>query len=443
MNIYDLINMKKDILINGYSTLSTLEESYDCIESSPEEEYLNTICENFDLSLENANLQLFHYGSEEYIYEVLEENEYWDITEEGVISAIGEGIKKIINAIISLIRKIVHFIANLFRKIASIFDRNKSEMDEVDRCIDEYNKAVKEIFGDIERDIRRDANKLGKEINKMKRIDEIRHTNPYELTDEEDEMDNRVLYNHNQNAKFDLSLGPQSLDSLYNRFGKEIKIKSPIYYLNENKGSYMEVFAEEKGKDIDGVYMKIKRVLDIHHTGGLSNEEINEIKELHQNLINGKEDLMRNLEVTSEKEIPNGNKLMARAEFIRNYKDEKWGEITINKIPLQHIKYYAYNADSIRERLKDLKTEADKIFNENEDRMNSLKISIEREKNMDSTVSSSIKEMIRYMHILINGLGVYVKEYVKCGLGAVNTSVSICKRLTKKLYKVQNGSNKK
>ena len=36
-------NMKKDILINGYSTLSTLEESYDCIESSPEEEYLNTI----------------------------------------------------------------------------------------------------------------------------------------------------------------------------------------------------------------------------------------------------------------------------------------------------------------------------------------------------------------------------------------------------------------
>ena len=32
MNIYDLINMKKDILINGYSVL---EESYDYIESSP------------------------------------------------------------------------------------------------------------------------------------------------------------------------------------------------------------------------------------------------------------------------------------------------------------------------------------------------------------------------------------------------------------------------
>ena len=62
---------------------------------------------------------------------------------------------------------------------------------------------------------------------------------------------------------------------------------------------------------------------------------------------------------------------------------------------------------------------------------------------MDSTVSSSIKEMIHYMHILINGLGVYVKEYVKCGLGVVNTSVSICKRLSKKLYKVQNSSNKK
>ena len=80
MNIYDLINMKKDILINGYSTL---EESYEYIEYDPEEEYLNTICENFDLSLENANLQLFHYGSEEYIYDILEENEYWDITEEG------------------------------------------------------------------------------------------------------------------------------------------------------------------------------------------------------------------------------------------------------------------------------------------------------------------------------------------------------------------------
>ena len=72
MNIYDLINMKKDILINGYSTLSTLEESYEC---DPEEEYLNTICENFDLLLENANLQLFHYGSEEYIYDILEANE--------------------------------------------------------------------------------------------------------------------------------------------------------------------------------------------------------------------------------------------------------------------------------------------------------------------------------------------------------------------------------
>ena len=34
MNIYDFINMKKDILINGYSTL---EESYDYIENDPEE----------------------------------------------------------------------------------------------------------------------------------------------------------------------------------------------------------------------------------------------------------------------------------------------------------------------------------------------------------------------------------------------------------------------
>ena len=40
-------------------------------------------------------------------------------------------------------------------------------------------------------------------------------------------------------------------------------------------------------------------------------------------------------------------------------------EITINKIPLQHIKFYAYNADYLRERMKDLKSEADKIFNEN------------------------------------------------------------------------------
>ena len=439
MNIYDLINMKKDILINGYTTLSTLEESYEC---DPEEEYLNTICENFDLSLENANLQLFHYGSEEYIYEVLEENEYWDITEEGVVSAIGEGIKKIINAIISLIKKIISFIGNLFRKIASIFDRNKSEMDELDRCIDEYNKAVKEIFGDIERDIRRDANKLGKEINKMQRINEIRHTNPYEHSDEENDMDNRVNYNHNQNAKFDLSLGPQSLDSLYNHFGKEIKIKSPIYYLPENRGD-MESFAEENGKDIDGVYMQIKRALDIHHTGGLSDEEKNEINETHQYLVKVKEDKMQEYGLTSENQIPNAYKLQARAQFIRNYKDEKWSEITINKIPLQHIKYYAYNADDLRERMKDMRMEADKIFNENEDRMNSLKTSIDREKNMDPKVSSTIKEIIRYMHILINGLSIYVKEYVRCGLGAVNTSVSICKRLTKKLYKIQNDSNKK
>ena len=276
----------------------------------------------------------------------------------------------------------------------------------------------------------------------MQRINEIRHTNPYEHTDDENDMDNRVNYNHNQNAKFDLSLGPQSLDSLYNRFGKEIKIKSPIYYLPENRGD-MESFAEENGKNIDDVYMQIKRALDIHHTGGLSDEEINEIKELHQNLINGKEDLMRDFEVTSEKEIPKGFKLMARAEFVRNYKDEKWSEITINKIPLQHIKFYAYNADYLRERMKDMRMEADKIFNENEDRMNSLKISIDREKNMDPKVSTTIKEIIRYMHILINGFGIYVKEYVKCGLGAVNTSVSICKRLTKKLYKIQNGSNKK
>ena len=102
MDIFNLINMKKDMLLGNYSYVDeSYEEIYDY-----QNDYIDTISENFDLALENANMQLFQCGTDDYIYNLLEENEYWDITEESVIESVGSGIKKIIDAIISLIKKI-------------------------------------------------------------------------------------------------------------------------------------------------------------------------------------------------------------------------------------------------------------------------------------------------------------------------------------------------
>lgn len=90
MDIFNLINMKKDMLLGNYSYV---DESYEDIYDY-QNDYIDAISENFDLALENANMQLFQCGTDDYIYNLLEENEYWDITEESVIESVGSGIKK-------------------------------------------------------------------------------------------------------------------------------------------------------------------------------------------------------------------------------------------------------------------------------------------------------------------------------------------------------------
>ena len=70
MDIFNLINMKKDMLLGNYSYVDeSYEEIYDY-----QNDYIDTISENFDLALENANMQLFHCGRDDYIYNLFD---YW------------------------------------------------------------------------------------------------------------------------------------------------------------------------------------------------------------------------------------------------------------------------------------------------------------------------------------------------------------------------------
>ena len=383
MNIYDLINMKKDILINGYSTLSTLEESYEC---DPEEEYLNTICENFDLLLENANLQLFHYGSEEYIYEVLEENEYWDITEEGVVSSVGEGIKKIVESILSLIKKIFSFIGNLFSKIFSIFDRGSSEMDKVDKTIEEFNE------------------KYYKAIRKKK--------------DKKRAHEKRDLYGHDMNAKVNPKLnGPQSLDSLYNTFGKEIKIKCPLYKFPERNAyfKYRDIFEEA--------------YLTLGSSSKLATKNV---------LIDVQNKIMQKLGCDNINNIRQTLIECANKTFMRNYKDSNPfdRETKISEIPLQFIKYYSYNADELKKLVKQKQENFAQTLEEIEEDINRVKKVFcgERDNSKDKTLTKELTVSLTFLRRLTSDFTMFHKTYLTNVTRVCTTSIRICKILTKQLF---------
>lgn len=503
MNIYDLINMKKDIFINGYSTL---EESYDCIESSPEEEYLNTICENFDLSLENANLQLFHYGSEEYIYEVLEENEYWDITEEGVISAIGEGIKKIIEGILNLIKKIFSFIGNLVSKVLGIFDRGSSEMDKVDKTIEKYNETIKKIPEESNKKMSEKSDdildKVSDEVkNKTdeilcKALDEIEKGAKDKLKKEEDlnnrklearkkqielkrrmleykkkrkeehdrliNMKNgakwdgqmnpservkkerkkqakierahekRELYGHDMNAKFNPNLnGPQSLDSLYNHFGKDIKVKCAILKTPEQGvyGTYGEVF--EYGVDRLLSYSKLD-----------SKNAITHLEKMKQQVL--KLAKIDSIDKLRQKMIQDANKA-----FVKNYEDNNPfdRETKVSEIPLQVIKWYAYNAEDLKGRIKgiddnfknDLKY-AEEDFKKiekkycNDEYKNKYENAKKNDKGVNMVSPEDLKKLLTFARGIINDYTIFHKRYVMNVTRAYTTSIKICKILTKQLF---------
>lgn len=157
----------------------------------------------------------------------------------------------------------------------------------------------------------------------------------------------RDLYGHDMNAKINPKLnGPQSLDSLYNHFSKEIKVKCGLIKLpNDAEKTYSKYTSmiqsitlflpngDKIGKDKESETIKNLIIRD----GGV--DSINQLK---------------------QKMIQDANKT-----FVKNYEDNKPfdRETKISEIPLQVIKWYAYNADDLKEQVKKRDNSFEKMMN--------------------------------------------------------------------------------
>lgn len=504
MDIYDLINMKKDMFINQHSLENiNNDDSYQCESSDTlENEYISTLSENFELLLENVNLKLFRYSSEDYIYDLLEESECWDITEEGVIGAVADGIKKIISAIISLIGKILQFIGSIFSKILSVFDRGSSEMDKVDKTLNEYNDAVKkannvgidtqekvrkkideierkyDFFNEDKRKARSEEIKqkadadFKKEISKIKAEGEAKKKElndkikkdkeelenakkeqervmrekiekakqEFEKNKEEEERkkeaeqrikkartdkarDKAATYGHNKNSKFDLSLGPQSLDSLYNKFGSEIKVKYPIYKLPDSK----------KADQIRNYSLSYwETPIDYHiYRKDYSNPNRNMYEERLNKVLNY-------IKCNNIQEVNTRYKQIAREIFI---KDDDNTEKSINKIPLEIIKYYSVKSNDIKAKLSTYKDVSERKLADKQKSLKSLENGYEKGeyegKVLNSAEKKELAKGLSLMRTFINAFGTFLSELFRTGVYATTNCINICKLLTKKLYKVQ------
>lgn len=486
MDIFNLINMKKDMLLGNYTYV---DESYKDESYIYEENYINMISENFDLALENANLQLFQCGSDEYIYNLLEENEYWDITEEGVISSIGEGIKKIINSILSLIKKIGTFISNMFKKIIGIFDKGSSEMDKVDKSIKEYNDSINN-GNDIQKEkgnkyiepetVKKSREKYESNMKKENKPIKVPYKEDKELKEKlawadkvfkennekekaqhnerkrkskeyRERNENKIAqahqknakYGHNMNAKFDYSLGPnQSLDSLYNKFAKDIKVKSALYKIPDKQAyEHNNVCLMNTGAlAVSVMGAKPKGSYEGYKKRVLNDFKCNSIEEVKKAAIKN-----------------------AYAAFIKNYQDENpFARVTkISEVPLQVIKWYAYNGDEMKKQLSKLDEEYKKELKEQEADLkrlqnfyggekyereyNSLKAADDTKryltKNDKDNYKSDTKlppeeakKLLTLSRTLLNDFAVFHKTYTQSATYAHIHCVNMCKMLRNKLY---------
>ena len=129
-----------------------------------------------------------------------------------------------------------------------------------------------------------------------------------------------------------------------------------------------------------------------------------------------------------QKMIQNANKT-----FVKNYEDNKPfdRETKISEIPLQVIKWYAYNADDLKKQINI----ADKVFKaEIEDlECNIKELEINSNKS-DTTNQEGIKKVLIFVRSILNDYGIFHKTYISNATRAYTTSVKICKTLTKQLF---------
>ena len=400
MDIFNLINKKKDMLLGNYSYVDeSYEEIYDY-----QNDYIDTISENFDLALENANMQLFQCGTDDYIYNLLEENEYWDITEESVIESIGSGIKKIIDAIISLIKKIRSFISALFNKISGLFKKSNNEMEKVNSDIDTYNKAVSGQ----------------KNNNKNDSIIKNDNNNKNDNESEMDKVKKRRMYD-----VYNYSLGPnQSLNTLYNRFGKEIKIVSPIY-----KKADMGVYDFW----LNGLYDRgMKRLI----------YEVEENNVTMKNASVLSSNVAKSLKYNTMDDVRKNIRNEAYKGFMENYKDEQpfSKKITISDIPFDVINWYANNSDELKNKVDKINNAYQKDLNNTQARLEKLNSKYaqgnkpKRYTQASKNNSNNVNGILSLIRSNLNTFATFHKTFVMTATRAKLTNVNICKMLRNRIY---------
>ena len=406
MDIFNLINMKKDMLLGNYSYVDeSYEEIYDY-----QNDYIDTISENFDLALENANMQLFQCGTDDYIYNLVEENEYWDITEESVIESVGSGIKKIIDAIISLIKKIGSFISELFNKITGLFKKSNNEMEKVNNDIAAYNKAVSGQKNNNKNDNNNKNNYITKNGNESK-------------NDNESEMNKEI-----KRKKYDIynySLGPnQSLNTLYNRFGREIKIISPIY-----KKADMGVYDFW----LNGLYDRgMKRLI--------YEVEENNISMKNASVISS--NVAKSLKYNTMDDVRKNIKNEAYKGFMENYKDDQpfSKKITISDIPFDVINWYAINSDELKNKVDKLNNAYRKDLNNTQARLEKLNSKYaqgnkpKQYTQASKNNSNNVNGILSLIRSNLNTFATFHKTFVMTATRAKLTNVNICKMLRNRIY---------
>lgn len=400
MDIFNLINMKKDMLLGNYSYVDeSYEEIYDY-----QNDYIDTISENFDLALENANMQLFQCGTDDYIYNLLEENEYWDITEESVIESVGSGIKKIIDAIISLIKKIGSFISGLFNKITGLFKKSNDEMEKVNNDIAAYNKAVS-----------------GQKNNNKN--DNIIKNDNNNKNDIESEMNKEM-----KRKKYDIynySLGPnQSLNTLYNRFGKEIKIISPIY-----KKADMGVYDFW----LNGLYDRgMKRLI----------YEVEENNITMKNASVLSSNIAKSLKYNTMDDVKKNIKNEAYKGFMENYKDQQpfSKKISISDIPFDVINWYANNSDELKSKVDKINNAYKKDLNNTQARLEKLNSKYaqgnkpKQYTQANKNNSNNVNGILSLIRSNLNTFAIFHKTFVMTATRAKLANVNMCKMLRNRIY---------
>ena len=139
----------------------------------------------------------------------------------------------------------------------------------------------------------------------------------------------------------------------------------------------------------------------------------------------------------------------ANKAFVKNYEDNNPfdRETKVSEIPLQVIKWYAYNAEDLKERIKgiddnfknDLKY-AEEDFKKiekkycNDEYKNKYENAKKNDKGVNMVSPEDLKKLLTFARGIINDYTIFHKRYVMNVTRAYTTSIKICKTLTKQLF---------